>query len=39
MPYSTTNEEYLLYYPQLDTDQKALKNTITLYWDARVIMR
>jgi hypothetical protein len=39
MPYSTMDEEYLLYCPQLDTDQKALKNIITLYWDARVIMR
>jgi len=39
MPNSTTNEEHLLHCPKLDTNQQVLKNTIKLYWDARVMMR
>ena len=33
------DEEHLLHRPKLDTDQQALKNTIKLHWDARVMMR
>ena len=36
MPYSTMDEEHLLYCPKLNTDQQVLKNT-KLYWDATVI--
>ena len=38
-PNSTTDEEHLLHWPKLDTNQQVLKNTIKLYWDARVMMR
>jgi len=39
MPNSTMEEKRLLYCPKLDTDQQVLKNSIKLYWDARVMMR
>ena len=33
------DEEHLLHCPKLDTDKQVLKNTIKLYWEARVMMR
>jgi hypothetical protein len=39
MPNSTTNEEHLLYRPELNTDQQVLKNTIKPYWDATAMMK
>ena len=39
MPNSTMDEEYLLRRPKLNTEHQMLKNTIKLYWDARVKMR
>jgi len=33
------DEEHLLHCPKLDTDQQVLKNTVKLYWEARVMMR
>ena len=33
------DEECLPYFPKLDTNQQVLKNTIKLYWDARLMMR
>ena len=39
IPSSTTDEEHLLRCPKRDTDQQVLKNTIKVYWDARVMMR
>ena len=36
---STMDKEYLLCCLNLNTDQQELKNTITLYWNARVMMR
>jgi len=38
-PNSTVDEEHLLRCPKLSTDQQLLKNTIKLYWDARMKMR
>jgi len=32
------DEEHLLYCPKLNTDQQVPKNTIKLYWDARVMI-
>ena len=31
-------EEHLLYWPKIDTDQTVLKNTIKLYWDATAML-
>jgi len=39
MSNSITDAEHLLISPKLDADQQVLKNTIKLYWDARVMMR
>jgi len=39
IPNSTMDEDRLLLCPKLDTDQQVLKNTIKLYWEARVMMR
>jgi hypothetical protein len=39
MPKSTPDEEHMLHCPKLDTDQQMLKNTIELYWDAKVMTR
>jgi hypothetical protein len=33
------DEEHLLHCPKLNINQKVLKNTFMLYWDARVMMR
>jgi len=38
MPDSTVDEEYLLYCPIIDTNQQVLKNSIKLYWEARVMI-
>jgi hypothetical protein len=39
MPNSTMDKEHPLYCFKLDTMQRVLKNTIKLYWNARVMMR
>jgi hypothetical protein len=37
-PNSTVDEEHLVHCPKLDTNHQVLKNSIKLYWDARVKM-
>jgi hypothetical protein len=39
IPNSNMDEEHLLCYPTLDTDQQVVRNTIKLQWDARAMMK